>query len=147
MSFSINEITVAGNVTRDPELTYTNSGTAILKFSVATNHSVKEADGSYKDIPTFHNIVVWAKRAEALEKVLRKGLACIVKGRQENRTYDKPDGSKGYASNIVADTVLVPNVRGNSAAPSDGFSSEGSAPQSRPTDAPQEEVDISDIPF
>lgn len=106
MAFSINRAILVGNISQTPDLKYTPKGTAVLKFGFATNHSIKEQDGSYRDIPTFHNIVVWAKQAEGLSKVLNKGQKAYIEGRIENRSYVDKDNNKKYISEIVADSVI-----------------------------------------
>jgi single-strand DNA-binding protein len=106
MAFSINKIYLVGNATVDPELKYTPNGQAVLNFSMATNRSVKEKDGSYRDAPTFHRIIVWGKMAEYLSKSLRKGNPVVVEGRQENRSYKDRDGNRKYISEVVADSCI-----------------------------------------
>ena len=110
MAFSINKIYLVGNATGDPELKYTPGGKAVLNFSLATNRSIKGQDGSYKDVPTFHRIVVWEKLAEYLSKNLKKGDPVVVEGRQYNRSYNDKDGNKRYISEVVADSC-IPFVR------------------------------------
>jgi len=105
MPFSINLAVITGNVTRDPELKYTPSGTAVCTFGVATNHSIKKGD-TWTDIPTFHNIVVWGKTAEYISNTVRKGTKVSITGRIDNRQYEAKDGTKRYISEIVADTVI-----------------------------------------
>ncbi len=106
MAFSINKIYLVGNATGDPELKYTPGGKAVLNFSLATNRSIKGQDGSYKDVPTFHRIVVWEKLAEYLAKSLKKGDPVVVEGRQDNRSYKDKDGNKRYISEVVADSCI-----------------------------------------
>lgn len=96
---------ITGNVTRDPELRYTPSGTAVCSFGVATNHSIKK-DDQWTDVPTFHNIVVWGKQAEYISGVIKKGMRISLTGRIDNRQYDAKDGTKRYISEIIADTVV-----------------------------------------
>lgn len=111
MAFSLNIIILAGNVARDPELKYTPKGTAICTLSVATNHWVPGQNGQEgKSIPTFHRVVVWGKMGEAVAGSVRKGTAVTIQGRQENRQFDKQDGTKGYISEVVADTVIYPKA-------------------------------------
>jgi len=105
MAFSINLAIVTGNVTRDPELRYTPSGSAVCSFGVATNHSIKKGD-QWEDVPTFHNIVVWGKIAEYISNTVHKGIKVSITGRIDNRQYDAKDGTKKYISEIVADTVI-----------------------------------------
>jgi single-strand DNA-binding protein len=115
MAFSINHVTLVGNLTKDPELKYTPSGTPVCQFSVATNRSVKQEDGTYKDFPTFHRVLVWQKMAEFVSSKIQKGNKVYVDGRIENRTYEKKDGTIGYTSEIVAQNV-IPMSNGQKAA-------------------------------
>lgn len=105
MPFSINLAIITGNVTRDPELRYTPSGSAVCSFGVATNHSIKKGD-QWENVPTFHNIVVWGKVAEYIANTVHKGIKVSITGRIDNRQYDAKDGTKKYISEIVADTVI-----------------------------------------
>lgn len=112
MAFSINHITLLGNVSKDPEpVRFTKGGTAILNFSMATNRSVKDGDG-YKNIGTFHRVVLYGKVAEYIYKNIQKGTKVYVDGRLENRSWEKQDGSKAYITEIVAENV-IPMSDGN----------------------------------
>lgn len=106
MAFSINKIYLVGNATGDPELKYTPAGKPVLNFNLATNRSFKQQDGSYKDVPTFHRIVVWGKTAEYLASNLKKGDPVVVEGRQDNRSYEDKDGNRKYISEVVADSCI-----------------------------------------
>lgn len=105
MAFSINMAIITGNVTRDPELRYTPSGSAVCSFGVATNHSIKRGE-QWENVPTFHNIVVWGKQAEYISNNVKKGTKVSLTGRIDNRQYDAKDGTKKYISEIVADNVI-----------------------------------------
>lgn len=143
MAFSINLAIITGNVTRDPELKYTPSGSAVCTFGVATNHSVKKGD-VWEDQPTFHNVVVWGKIAEFLSNTLKKGMKVSLTGRISNRSYDAKDGIKKYISEIIADTV-IPFTDRKSASSSDNSPSE---PQSQTVPDVVEDIVIPDeMPF
>lgn len=151
--FDLNRATLIGNVVRDPDLKYTAKGTAVLKFSMATNRSMQNEDGSYKDLPTFHNVVAWSKVAERLAKILAKGKKVYVEGRIDNRSYEK-DGQTRYISEVVADNVIVFDKGGAGGTPvmSEGTSSrkKKAAPSEEPQDMSEEgleDVDPNDIPF
>jgi single-strand DNA-binding protein len=105
MAFSINMAIITGNVTRDPELRYTPSGSAVCSFGVATNHSIKRGE-QWENVPTFHNVVVWGKQAEYISNNVKKGVKVSLTGRIDNRQYDAKDGTKKYISEIVADNVI-----------------------------------------
>lgn len=151
--FDLNRATLIGNVVRDPDLKYTAKGTAVLKFSMATNRSMQNEDGSYKDMPTFHNVVAWSKVAERLAKILSKGKKVYVEGRIDNRSYEK-DGQTRYISEVVADNVIVFDKGGAGGVPSmsEGSSSrkKKAAPAEDVNDMSEEgleDVDPNDIPF
>lgn len=130
MPFSVNTATIVGNVTRDPELRYTPSGQAVLKFGVATNRSIKK-ENNWQDVPTFHNIVVWGKIGEWLAANLHKGELVTVVGRIENRTYTDKTNQPHYISEIVAEHVIPMKRTGNQAA----------APQQTPASRPAKQDD------
>ena len=78
-SRSLNRVMLIGNLTRDPELKYTQTGTAICTFGVATNRTWKTKDGQTKDDVQYHRIVSWQKLAELCGKLLSKGSKSFVK--------------------------------------------------------------------
>jgi len=145
MAFSINLAVITGNVTRDPELRYTPSGSAVCSFGVATNHSVKKGD-QWENVPTFHNIVVWGKQAEYISNTVKKGVKVSLSGRIDNRQYDAKDGTKKYISEIVADSVIPFTER---RAPDDNPTSESQeAPVENKIEDKVEDIVIPDeMPF
>lgn len=104
MAFNLNQVTLVGNCTRVDELRYTPGNTPVLKFSVATNRSVKDGD-KYKDVATFHNIVVYGKIATWLAENITKGQALTITGRIDNYSYEK-DGNRRYGSQVIANDVI-----------------------------------------
>lgn len=105
---SINEVTLLGNLTRDPELRYTPSGKAVLTLGMATNDSIKQADGSYLDVPEFHTVIFWGKSAEAISKYCVKGNKLCVKGRIKTRKYTDKANIERYITEILGhDFVLL----------------------------------------
>lgn len=104
MAFSINRVTLLGNVTRDPELKYTQGGTAICNLNIATNRSIKKGD-DWEDVPSFHRIKVWGKLGEAASKFLSKGSKVYIEGRLQYGSYEK-DGQKHYTTDIIASEVI-----------------------------------------
>ena len=69
----MNKVILSGNLYKDPELRITPSGKSVCSFSVATNERMKQEDGQYKDVPTFHNIVAWGSIGEAIAKFFHQG--------------------------------------------------------------------------
>ena len=106
-SRSLNKVTLLGNLTRDPELKYTPSGTAVCSFGVATNRSWKTADGSTKEEVQYHRIVSWQKLAELCGKLLTKGRKVYLEGRLVYRTFTGRDNIQRTVSEIVLDDFIV----------------------------------------
>jgi len=98
----VNNITVIGNVGRDPELRYANSGTAVLKFSVADTIG---KDDNKKT--TWHDITVFGEMAENVGSALGKGQRVIVMGRLQKSKYTGRDGVEKEKAEIVADDVAL----------------------------------------
>ena len=99
----INNVVIVGRLTRDSELKYGGSGVAVLKFSIATNKSVKK-DDTWKDETSFFNCVLFGKRGEALAQYLLKGKQLVILGSLNQNTWES-EGKKHSAVNIVANSV------------------------------------------
>ena len=101
----MNKVTLIGFIGKDAELRYTTTENAVAGFSVATSESYKDKDGNKNEKTTWHNIVIFGKRAEGLTPFLKKGTRIAVVGKIDNQTYDKADGTKGYSSKIVVSDI------------------------------------------
>lgn len=98
----MNKVYMIGNLTKDPELRHTGSGTPVCSFSIAVNRNYKGADG--KQITDFFTVIAWRGLAESCAKYLDKGKKVAVVGELNNRSYDK-NGEKRYITEIKADEV------------------------------------------
>ncbi len=105
MAGNLNKVFLLGNLTRDPELRHTAQGSSVINFSVAVNRAYKGNDGELKKEVSYFNIVVWGKMGGNCAKYLTKGRPVLVEGRLQNRSWDAEDGTKRYATDIVADNV------------------------------------------
>jgi len=94
-----------GNLGKDPQLTYTTSGVACCKFSVATNETWKDKAGVKQERTDFHNITVWAKQAELCSEYLKKGDPVFIKGSMHTDEYNDNEGNKKYFTYIKAQNV------------------------------------------
>lgn len=144
---SLNKVLLMGNLTRDPELRATPSGAKVCNFSLATNYSMKDASGNRKDIPEFHNIVVWGIQAENCSKYLKKGSGAFIEGRIQTRSWDGQDGKKQYKTEVVAENVRFMSS-GKSDSQGSGYSSQGQASgpaESKNDNMKAEEFDIIDF--
>ena len=114
MPKSLNRAQLIGNLTRDPELRYTPSGTAVCSFSIATNRNWNTDTGEKKEEVEFHRIVAWNKLAELCSQFLTKGRKVFVEGRLTTRSWDAQDGTKKQTTEIIInDMILLDNRRTN----------------------------------
>ena len=95
---SINKIVLTGNLTKNPEVKYTQSGKAVAMFSIAVNDGFGDNQKTY-----YPNIVVWGKTAETVGNNLVKGSKVGVVGKLTTRSYDNSAGQKVYVTEVVAD--------------------------------------------
>jgi single-strand DNA-binding protein len=99
----INRVVLVGRLTKDPELKYTPSGTAVANFTLAVNRPFSSQDGNRE--ADFLNCVIWRKQAENVANFLRKGSLAGVEGRVQTRNYENQEGRRVYVTEIVAESV------------------------------------------
>jgi single-strand DNA-binding protein len=102
---NLNRVFLIGNLTRDPELRYIPSGTAVANFGLATNRIYTTQDGERKEEVCFVDIVVWSKTAENCANYLSKGRPVFVEGRLQFDSWETEDGQKRSRLRVVADRV------------------------------------------
>ncbi len=140
---AVNIAIIAGNLGKDPEVRFTQSGRAVANFSVATNESWVGQDGNRQERTEWHNIVVWGKQAENCGQYLAKGRQVCVQGRIQTRKWTDQNGQDRYTTEIVAQRVDFLGGGGGTRAAQEtqdqGFSDSSSSFQSPPID--------DDIPF
>lgn len=106
MAEGLNRATLLGNLGQDPELKYTQGGSAVLKLRIATTESYLQ-NNERKERTDWHSVVMWGKRAEALNKILAKGQRVYIEGRIETRSWEDQSGGKRYATEINATNVIL----------------------------------------
>ena len=109
----MNKVFLIGNLTRDPELSTTNSGVSVCRMSIAVSRRFANQDGTRET--DFFNITAWRATAEFVSKYFRKGSSICVVGSLQNRTWTDQQGAKHYATDIVADEVNFVDSRNESA--------------------------------
>ncbi len=171
---SLNKVMLIGNLTRDPELRYTPSGTAVCTFGLATNRSWTPSDGSAPQEETeFHRIVAWSKLAEICSQLLNKGRKVYCEGRLQTRKWTGQDGQERTTTEVVIDEMIALGAPKNSSggysnddyddsysstpADSSGQDSGGDDPAQAPSNdnssskasnqQDEDQVDVDDIPF
>lgn len=98
------DTTLVGNVTRDPELKYTSSGSALLNFGIAVNRRW-QSNGEWQEETSFFDVVAWSDLAENIGATVSKGDRVIVVGRLQQRTWENDEGEKRSKVEVVAEDV------------------------------------------
>jgi single-strand DNA-binding protein len=104
-----NSVRLYGNVGQDPEVKSLENGTKLAKFSLATLDKHKDAKGEWVDETTWHNLVVFGKQVDIVEKYVNKGDKLFVEGKLTNRSYEGKDGAKKYFTEVVINEILLGN--------------------------------------
>jgi single-strand DNA-binding protein len=102
MAGSFNRITIVGNLTRDPEIRYINSGAAVTKFTLAVNRRSKQQEET-----DFIDCVAWDKLAETCNTYLKKGMSVLCDGRLSIRSYETKEGEKRKAAEVVVNVMQM----------------------------------------
>ena len=110
---NINRVILVGNLTRDPELRHTPSGTAVCKLRVAVNTRQKDQTGQWVDKPNYFDVTVWGNQGESCAQYLSKGRPIGVDGRLDWREWEAQDGTKRQAVEIIAESVQFLGGRGD----------------------------------
>jgi len=106
VSFNYNRVTMAGNLTRDPEVKFLPNDKAVAQFGIAINRKFKGTDGSAKEETTFVDVEAWGRTAELVGQYLTKGQPCFIEGRLRLDSWeDKKTGEKRSKLKVVADSV------------------------------------------
>jgi single-strand DNA-binding protein len=108
---SFNKVILMGNLTRDPELKYTQSQTAVCNFSMAVNRKFKGGDGQMKDEAVFVDCTAWGKKAENIQEYVHKGQPLFIEGRLTLNSWEK-DGQKHSKLLVTVETFQLMGDRG-----------------------------------
>ena len=104
---SVNKVILVGNVGKDAEVRYIDSGVAVASFPLATSETYTAKSGEKVTNTEWHNIVAWRGLAEMAGKYIQKGRQLYIEGRIRTRSYDDKDGVKKYISEILADNIQL----------------------------------------
>ena len=135
----LNKIMLIGNLGKDPEMNYTQSGTAVTKFSLAVNRYRKSNTGERQEETDWFNIVVWDKLGETCNQFLHKGSKVYIEGRLQQRKYTDKNGIERYMTEVVASDMEMLTPKSASSGSSDFLA--GNADDSDPLG------DLEDHPF
>ncbi len=166
MARSLNQVTLMGNLTRDPELRQTPTGQSVTSFSLALNRAYKDSSGEWQEATDYIDCVCWGPLAERVAQYLSKGRRCLVQGRLQSRSWEQ-DGAKRSKVEVLANDVTFLDSRGGGDGGSGSFSGgddSSSAASAVPADKPKptkkakkddvviedigdEPINLDDIPF
>ena len=165
MARSLNQVTLMGNLTRDPELRQTPTGQNVTSFSLALNRSYKDQSGAWQEATDYIDITSWGPLAERVAQYLSKGRRCLVQGRLQSRSWEQ-DGVKRNKVEVLASDVTFLDARSDGAEQGEsgsqssqgGSSYSGGNTASKPTpskkkddvvieDIGDEPINLDDIPF
>ena len=150
MARSFNQVTLMGNLTRDPELRTIPSGQSVCSFSLALNRSYKNADGEWQETTDYVDVTAWGALGERVAQYVTKGRPVLVSGRLQSRSWEQ-DGQKRSKVEVVAQDVTFLGSRGSS----DSVDSDSDKPETKKSskkevvieDISDEPIDLSEIPF
>jgi len=148
---SVNKVILIGNLGADPELRYTNTGTAVANFRIATNEVWTDKNGERQERTEWHQIVVWGKQGENCGKYLKKGRPVFVEGRLQTRSWEDQSGNKRYTTEVVAQAVQFLGGRSEGSGDDAGWESRGSqsnfSDESPDVTVPSSSTSDDDLPF
>lgn len=135
----INKVILVGNLGKDPEVRYLENGTAVCSFPLATSETYTDRNSGEKKTQTeWHNVVLWRKLAEIVEKYLKKGSQIYIEGKLRTRSWEDQSGQKKYTTEVIGDIMQLLG-RANE--------QNTSGEQKSNTSQNQQEQDHGDLPF
>lgn len=146
MARSFNQVTLMGNLTRDPELRTTPNGASVCSFSLALNRSYKNSEGNWTEATDYIDIVAWGPLGERVAQYLTKGRPALVSGRLQSRSWEQ-DGNKRSKVEVVANdvTFLGGPGGGSTGAPAGDDQAQSAPAAPKPSKKDNEDVVIEDI--
>ncbi len=145
MARGFSKVIIVGNITRDPELRSTPSGTQVCSFSVAVNRNYRDSSGEQKENVSFFDCSAWGKSGELIAQYAKKGSGILVSGRLDQRSWEDKEGQKRSRVEIVVEDF---NFIGGAAGDGAGRSTTSAASTDvAPDDITDEPIDLSEIPF
>jgi single-strand DNA-binding protein len=104
---TVNKIFLVGRLGGEPEVRFTNNGTAVAKFTMATNRGFKDESGNWRTETDWHKVVAWAKLAEFTKDYLIKGMRVYVEGRIQYRKYKDRNDQDRVVAEVVANDIQM----------------------------------------
>ena len=147
MAGGLNKVLLMGNLGRDPEVRYTQGGTAVANFSIATDERWTDKNGQAQEKTEWHKIVVWGKTAELCGQYLKKGRQAFIEGRLQTREWTDKQNQKQYTTEIVANNVQFIGGRPDGVPAAPNGAEQNGPPPGAEDQSPPPGVGPDDIPF
>ncbi|GGF15847.1 single-stranded DNA-binding protein [Hymenobacter cavernae] len=144
MAAGVNKVILVGNLGKDPEVRHLEGGTAVARFTLATNDYYKDKSGNRVERTEWHNIALWRDLAEVAEKYLRKGQQVYIEGRIRTRQYQDKDNQTRYITEIVAEELTMLGGRPQAENQSEQASQAGASPEAQTF---RQEPELDQLPF
>lgn len=112
---SLNKVMLIGNLGKDPEVRFTQDGSPVASFSLATSESWTDKSGTRQERTEWHNIVAWTRLADLAKRFLTKGKQIYVEGRIRTREWDDKDGNKRRTTEVIASQIVLLGSRSQGA--------------------------------
>ena len=132
----VNKVILVGNLGADPEVRYSNTGTAVANFRIATSENWTNKEGGKETRTEWHRIIAFGKLAEICAEYLNKGKQVYVEGRLQSRSWEDKEGNKRWTTEVVANNVVMLGQLGDQAKEMGGEPDEG------PPEPTQQDDDI-----
>ena len=147
MSRSLNQVTLMGNLTRDPELRQTPNGQNVCSFSLALNRSYKDQSGEWQEATDYVDIVAWGPLAERVTQYMSKGRRCLVQGRIQSRSWEQDGQKRNKVEVLASDVTFLDNrsAEGSSEGGQAEFSKSTESTKTSKSTAKKDDVVIEDI--
>ncbi len=143
---SFNRVILLGNLTRDPEIRYTPSGTPVMDIGLAVNDRRRNQNGEWVDEPVFVDVTLWGRTAEIASEYLSKGSPVLIEGRLKLDTWETSDGQRRSKLRVVAERMQMLG-RAAGAEPPPVGEDRAEPPAEGPRDYAEEAPPFDDLPF
>ena len=140
---NLNKVMLIGRLGQDPEIRYTQSGSAVANVTIATNDYWTDKQGGKQERTEWHSLVLWGKLADLAQSYLKKGSQVYVEGRLQTRDWEDQQGQKHYKTEVVVTTMQFLDSKMADSSSNTEYSATAAAPQSKP--APTASADANTV--
>ncbi len=140
---TFNQIILVGNLGKDPETRYTNSGAAVCDFSIAVNTRGRSGDTETE----WFSVICWERLAETVSQYLNKGSKALVVGRLRSRRWTANDGHERFSNEVIASTVRFLDSRTGDQPYESGQEKDSTPTETRSNDQRQQPQEVEDLPW